>query len=115
MRLESIAKDVNLRMDGGVWGDASAALGIINRKGIGKTWRIDSSLVWVQQLVAERRLEFVEMLGRDNPAGLFTKHSDWETIAKHCREFLQGISFLVPSRAGRHRTNTSLSFGWFGT
>ena len=41
--LQSICKDLNLHMRGEVWGDASAALGIINRKGLGKTRHIDTT------------------------------------------------------------------------
>ena len=59
---QSIARDLNLNMSGEVWGDASAALGIINRKGLGKTRRIDTGRLWVQQVAAERRLKFGKVL-----------------------------------------------------
>ena len=46
----SMAKDFQWELQGEVWGDASAALGIINRKGLGKTRHIQTGLLWVQQI-----------------------------------------------------------------
>ena len=80
----SIAKDLGIALDGEVWGDASAALGIMKRRGVGKTRHIDIGLLLIQEVAAEKRLRFGEVLGRDNPADLFTKHRDWHTIHRHC-------------------------------
>ena len=44
----SMAKDFHWNLRGEVWGDASAALGIINRKGLGKTRHIQTGLLWIQ-------------------------------------------------------------------
>ena len=43
----ALPKDLGYEVKGEIWGDASAALGIINRKGLGKTRHIDTSLVWL--------------------------------------------------------------------
>ena len=66
----AMLKDLGWRLHGEVWGDANAALGIINRCGLGKTRHIDTSYVWVQQVAAERRLMFSKVLGKENPADL---------------------------------------------
>ena len=50
-------------MTGKVLGDASAALGIIHRKGLSRTRHIDTGLLWIQQAAAERRLEYAKVLG----------------------------------------------------
>ena len=63
-------------------GDANAALGLINRKRLGKTRHIDTGLLWVQQVAVEQRLKFKKVLGTNNPADLFTKHLD-EKLSKH--------------------------------
>ena len=47
--LLSIANNIGLKFAGEVWGDASAALGVIHRKGLGKTRRIDTGCLWIQQ------------------------------------------------------------------
>ena len=69
----SMMKDLGWLMGGEIWGDASAALGIINRRGLGKTRHIDTGMLWIQQTAAERKLGFHKVLGKDNPADLFTK------------------------------------------
>ena len=43
----SMMKDLGYTLQGEIWGDASAALGIINRHGLGKTRHIEISLLWV--------------------------------------------------------------------
>lgn len=78
-----MAKDLGYVLKGHVLGDANAALGIIHRKGLGKTRHIDTSYLWVQQVVAEKRLRFAKILGKDNPADLYTKYLDNMTMDKH--------------------------------
>ena len=76
----SLLKDLGWQATGEIWGDASAALGIINRRGLGKTRHIDTGLLWIQQTAAERRLQFNKVLGKNNPADLFTQHFDLSLI-----------------------------------
>ena len=61
-------------------GDASAALAIIKRKGLGRTRHIDTGLLWIQQSAAEGRLSYHKALGTVNPADLMTKHLDQSTV-----------------------------------
>ena len=89
----SMAKDLNWNLKGEVWGDASAALGIIHRKGIGKTRHIQTGLLWIQQTAAEQRLRFHKVLGTRNPADLFTKYVHENTNNKHTPQ-QWGISML---------------------
>ena len=96
----SMMKDLGWDVTGEVWGDASAALGIINRRGLGKTRHIDTGLLWIQQTAAERQLKFSKVLGTNNPADLYTKHLDASTIEKHTRtmayEFIEGRAKEAP-------------------
>ena len=46
--LMSMMKDLGYNVKGEIWSDASAALGIIHRTGLGKTRHIDTSLLWIQ-------------------------------------------------------------------
>ena len=68
---------------GEVWGDANAALGMINRNGLGKTRHLDIGLLWIQQVAAEQRLKFGKVLGVNIPADLFTKYLDEKTARHH--------------------------------
>ena len=74
--------DLGWNMRGEVWGDANAALGIINRKGLGTTRHISTGHLWIQEVAARDRLKFKKVLGRDNPADLHTKYLD-EKICLH--------------------------------
>ena len=87
----SMLKDFGVNVRGNVLGDASAALGIINRKGLGRTRHIDTGLLWIQQTAAEKRLSYQKVLGIDNPADLMTKYLNAETIDRHCSKL--DISF----------------------
>ena len=68
----SMMKDLGWNVIGEVWGDATAALGIINRRGLGKTRHIDAGLLWTQQTASERQLKFSKVLGMNNLADLYT-------------------------------------------
>ena len=54
--LVSLLQDLGYTVKGEIWGDASAALGVINRRGLGKTRHIETGLLWIQQTAAEQRL-----------------------------------------------------------
>ena len=62
---------------------SGAALGIIHRKGLGKTRHIDISCLWVQEVAAQRRLIYTKVLGKENQADLYIKHFDVATMDKH--------------------------------
>ena len=79
----SMMKDLGYNVKGEIWSDASAALGIIHRTGLGKTRHIDTSLLWIQQTAAEQRLRFQKVLGKHNPADLFIKYLDQHTSEGH--------------------------------
>ena len=76
-------KDFGYEIKGEILGDASAALGIIHRKGLGRTRHIDTGLLWIQQTAAGRRLKYPKVLGTENPADLITKYLTQDVIRKH--------------------------------
>ena len=80
----SVMKDLSWKMKGKVMGDASAAMGIINRKGLGRTRHIDTGMLWIQQTAAEKRLAYDKVLGTENPADLMTKYLAVDMIDRHC-------------------------------
>ena len=89
----SMAKDFAWKMKGELWGDASAALGIINRRGLCKTRHIQIGLLWIQQTAAEQRRKFHKVLGKQNPADRFTKHLDEATNKLHTEKL--GFKFTM--------------------
>ena len=72
---QSLIKDLGLTLPLRMWTDSSAALGICSRQGLGKLRHLDTHTLWVQQAVRSKRLELKKVLGEENPADLFTKHS----------------------------------------
>ena len=96
----SMLNDYGVRVRAEVWGDAQAALGIIHRKAFGKTRHIQIGLLWIQQVSAEKRLKFGKVLGKLNPAALFTKYLDHNTIEQHVARlnytFFEGRALEAP-------------------
>lgn len=95
-----IWKDVGWKVAGEIWSDASAALGIINPRGLGKTRHLDIGLLRAQQTSAEKRLQFNNVQGKHNPADLYTKHMGANTIDRHTTtmafEFAEGSANEAP-------------------
>ena len=95
-----MARDFGSWMQGRLYADASAALGIIHRLGLGKLRHIDTSALWVQQAARSKLIEYEKVPGELNPADILTKHLAAEPSARHasrCKlEFLAGRPEIAP-------------------
>ena len=56
--IQSCAVDVALMYKGTIYADASAALGFVQRRGIGKVRHIRTQSLWLQMVHATKRLGF---------------------------------------------------------
>ena len=56
--------------------DASAAIGIAQRTGLGKVRHLDTSFLWGQEAKAKREVEFEKVKGEINLSDLMTKNLD---------------------------------------
>ena len=69
--------------------DASAALGIIGRTGLGKMRHIDTSYLWLQQQSIKDnikdKIKFNKVPGTENPADMNTKGWNEERINKYTK------------------------------
>ena len=96
----ALLQDCGYEVKGEIWDDASAALGIINRRGLGKIRHIQTGFLWIQQIVAEQRLKYAKVLGKENLADLYTKFLDAATSRAHIQrleyEFVDGRSIEAP-------------------
>ena len=106
-------RDFGLQVAGEIWGDAQAALGSINRKGLGKTRHIQTGFLWVQQVAAEKRLKYGKVLGKENPADLYTKYLDWATMGKHMNRVRYEVTTGRASEA-RKLHSVSMSMDEYG-
>ena len=98
--LRTIFGDLNKKFTSTILSDASAALGIIQRQGLGKLRHIDCSYLFVQNLNAEKIIKFSKVLGTENPADLCTKGLSEAEIEKYIKmtqsAFHQGKHGLCP-------------------
>ena len=63
--------------------DASAALGVIQRKGVGKIRHLHTGALWLQEQQVRNVIAFQKINGALNPADLFTKHLSRETMDRY--------------------------------
>ena len=70
-----------------IYADASAALGIVQRKGAGNIRHINTRMLWVQEQEAKDKMRYLKVAGTINPADLGTKHLEPEAIARHLRSW----------------------------
>ena len=72
--IQACAADMGLEYTASIYADASAALGIVQRRGVGKVRHIRTQSLWLQEAHATKRLGFEKIDGSRNPADLMTKH-----------------------------------------
>ena len=63
--------------------DASAALGIANRRGSGKIRHIEVHQLWLQEKVALGEIQVEKILGTKNPADALTKYVTGNQLREH--------------------------------
>ena len=62
--------------------DATAAIGIARRKGLGNIRHLDTTDLWIQDKVRSKEIVLHKVLGTDNMADILTKYVDRGTIQK---------------------------------
>ena len=74
LALIAYAVDLGIALEGEVYTDSSAALGISQRAGIGKVRHLRTQGLWVQECRVTGRLVYHKFLGSKNPSDVLTKH-----------------------------------------
>ena len=97
--LMSMLKDFGMNVCTTVCTDATAAIGIAHRQGLGKVRHLDVQYLWVQSEVAEGRLRVEKIPTRDNPADIFTKPVPKDCMDRHLTELGLALSTTRASRA----------------
>ena len=72
--MQSLLKDLGWTIAIRIHSDATAAIGICRRKGLGKVRHLATTDLWIQDKVRSRQLELVKILGTENPADVLTKY-----------------------------------------
>ena len=88
----SLAQDICVPVQGHLHSDSSAAIGISQRRGLGKVKHMHTQYLWIQERI--RSGDFVvHKIGTDNnPADLFTKHLARPKVDK----FMSKLNFREP-------------------
>ena len=81
--MQAIAQDLGFSWSLGLHSDASAAIGICRRRGLGKVRHLAVADLWVQDRLRTKDFSLSKVLGADNPADLLTKHVERVLIDRH--------------------------------
>ena len=82
MGLRSVAKDLGLSWKLTVLTDATAAIGVCKRRGLGKIRHLATADLWIQDKLRCKEFELIKVAGKDNIADALTKHTDRATLEK---------------------------------
>ena len=103
--IQSVLKDFGHDVCLEVHSDATAAIGIVKRQGLGRVRHLATADLWLQQRVKAGDLRMFKVPGRDNPSDLMTKHKSSPEIARFLRMVgirpRDGRSALAPVRVLR--------------
>ena len=79
--------------------DATAARGIVERKGLSKVRHIDTDFPWLQEQAARRMLPLYKVPGTENVSDLMTKNMTAATILGYLQrmrlEYIEGMSDIA--------------------
>ena len=100
--MKSVLNDFNHQVSIEIHSDATAAIGICKRQGLGRVRHLATADLWLQQRVKARELLLFKVPGKDNPADVFTKHKSLPEILRFMSMMgirpRQGRPKLAPSR-----------------
>ena len=71
--LKAMTDDYGSPLDPWLYVDASAAIGVAQRSGLGKIRHLDTGSLWLQQAVKDKQIGLLKVKGTENPADLMTK------------------------------------------
>ena len=66
-----------------VHADATAAIGMASRRGVGKVRHLDTTHLRLQERVRSNDFKLSKVAGRDNMGDAFTKYVDRATLMRH--------------------------------
>ena len=81
--LQSLAADLGIQLDVTIMTDATAAIGIARRRGLGKVRHLATADLWIQDRIRKKDFALKKIPGSENPADMLTKHVDRSLMQKH--------------------------------
>ena len=96
----AMTEDLGDKLEAYLYADASAAIGVANREGLGRIRHLDAQSLRLQQAIRQKRLGVGKVAGTENPSDLMTKHVDAKTFEGHVKsmgcDFVAGRAELAP-------------------
>ena len=83
--MQSLAADHGEEIRLKLWTDASAAIGICSRTGIGKVRHLSVGQLWAQEKLRVQAFSLHKQAGYWNPADMLTKHVPREVLERHSK------------------------------
>ena len=84
--LQSVAHDLRIDLNVEVLTDATAAIGICRRRGLGKIRHLHVADLWVQDRLRKKDFSLAKIPGSENPTDILTKHVSNDILHKHVRK-----------------------------
>ena len=81
--LQSFALDLGMSLSLRVTSDATAAIGISRRRGLGKIRHLATADLWMQDRIRKGDFSLEKISGTDNPSDMLTKHVSRDLMSKH--------------------------------
>ena len=103
--IQALARDMGWHLEVRVHSDATAAIGIANRRGLGKIRHLHCADLWIQEAVRQERLKLLKVLGNENPADAMTKYLDGpallQAMSRMNLEYCDGRAASAPELANK--------------
>ena len=102
--LRSLLQDFGWPVEIRVHSDATAAIGICRRKGLGKIRHLATTDLWIQSKSRSRDITLLKTPGSENPADVLTKYVPRDTMQKALTKmgtyFWKGRPACAPAATG---------------
>ena len=103
--MQSILADFRVSVKVRIKSDATAAIGMVKREGLGRVRHLATADLWLQQQVRRGKLAVEKVDGTENPSDLLTKTLEAETLDHHMGNLM---SYPIE---GRHELTPKLDAG----
>ena len=98
--MRAVLADFGIDVGLSMYSDATAAIGMVRREGLGRVRHLAVADLWVQQRVRNGEIQVSKILGTENPSDMMTKGLDNVSIKKFMSELgmvlAQGRHELAP-------------------
>ena len=87
--LQSVLRDFDINVDLTVKSEATAAIAIASRRGLGKVRHIEVCQLWLQERVKKGDIKIVKVGTHENVADALTKYVSRESMCMHLQQTKQ--------------------------